>query len=422
MFFILSFFLLCSRAAFCAPVPLFDIRLSPPLLQVSSLNSKGVLLAVQASESGPAPSRVISIDRRGRVNVIEDLTETKELTVPAGRLWIAGGQAQPGADAPSRKLPVVGTRVYLSESGETYTAVFQTKGAYYELRHKDAAGGLLFMTGPREALGLNCVTVSGDGSRVLVSDKSPPGSARPGQRLYLYDRDGRLELDEDMGDDPTGWLDVAGGFMARDGSWFMAGRGAPGHPASSIVLLDGEGGLVWEKNFFNAQSLIQETGGLVAVKGGSPSFINFIDKDGSLKILERSGYGFDFWINDARGRAYLIMFKPFDVEKSGIPKAVKEMFPGAKVVAVDIESLVPEGYSQPVVEIAPDGKAFILSCEEVLGGQEKTEFTLYGDDLKPLWHDSFFSGDVSARFADGSRGFALRFGEPVNRLIYYEAK
>ena len=116
----------------------------------------------------------------------------------------------------------------------------------------------------------------------------------------------------------------------------------------------------------------------------------------------------------------MIMFKPFDVEKSGVPEAVKELFPGAKVVAVDIEKLMPEGYTRPVVEIAPDGKAFILSCEELLGGQEKTEFTLYGDDLKSRWHDSFFSGDVSARFADGSRGFALRFGEPVNRLIYYE--
>lgn len=412
--------MLFSRPAFCATVPLYDIRLSPPLLQVSSMNSKGALLAVQASESGPAPSKVISIDRRGRITIIENLADTKELTVPAGRLWIAGELAGPGADAPSRKLPVVGRQVYISESGEAYTTVFKTKGAYYELRHKDSGGHLLFLAVPREALGLNCVTVSGDGSRVLVSDETQPNSAKPGQRLYLYDREGRLLLDEDMGGNPSGWLDVPGGFMARDGSWFMAGRGAPGRAASTVALMDGGGTLVWEKNFFNAHRLIQETGGLVAVKGGSPSFLNYIDKDGSLKMLERSGYGFDFWINEARDRAYLIMFKPFDVEKSGIPEAVKEMFPGAKLVAIDIENLMPEGYTRPVVEVAPDGKAFILSCEEVLGGQEKTEFTLYGDDLKPRWHDSFFSGDVSARFVDGSRGFALRFGEPVNRLIYYE--
>jgi hypothetical protein len=59
---------------------------------------------------------------------------------------------------------------------------------------------------------------------------------------------------------------------------------------------------------------------------------------------------------------------------------------------------------------------------EILGGQEKTAFALFGADLKERWRESFFSGDVSAQFVDGSRGFALMFGTPVRRLIYYEEK
>jgi hypothetical protein len=414
-------------AGLAAVIPLFDARFTPPLNEISGLNPDSCFLAVQTMPGSTSPARVISIDKRGRVTTIEELAETQEITVPGERLWIAGEGPRPDADAnavppQNRRLPVVSARVYLSAGGGSYTTVFETRGGYYELRHKDSRGGLLFIAVPRDPYGLKKVIVSADGGRVIVVDESSPGSREAGgigQRYYVYDSDGRLLSDVDFGDDTDNWLDFSGGIMAADGSCFLTGRGG-GKTLKNLVLLDAEGQPKWEKAFFEGHQLSAEMGGLFLVKGGNRSFMNFIDSEGSVKMLERMGYAFDLWLSKDGSCAYILMLKEFDFKKSGIAGRLGELFPGIKVVFVNLEKFRREGHGLPSIEVSPDGKAFILTGIGGADTQAKTGIALYDQSMNELWKDAFFGANIVPRFTGG--GFLLRFGSPASRLSYYEAK
>jgi hypothetical protein len=411
------------------PVPLYDLRLPRPVLAISSLNSSGRLLAVEVEPDTKRPLRVLSIDKRGRVGCIDELGEVREITVPEERLWITGeGEASPaqsGVSGTSRPMPVTGVEVYLSGGGESYTVAYKTRGGYYELRHKDRNGRLLFIASPKDGYSLKTVQPSYDGSRILVVDESDltvEGGVNFGQRLYFYDTDGRLTADLEMGGELDDWLDTSGGFMAADGSYYAAVRGMGLRPGKSVAFFNGDGTLKWEKSYFQTHTLTDDFGGTIGVKGGSPSLLSYISKDGSLKAIERTGYGFDFWLSGDGAYAYIKVFKPFDVEKSGVPGEIKTVFPGAKVVTLDLAGLLPEEGKRQALVVAPDGKAFIHSFVLSMGQQEATNLTYYDTALKELWDERFFNGSVTPQFVDKSRGFVLKFGSPATRLIYYEVK
>ncbi|MGC2424008.1 MAG: hypothetical protein WA666_06605 [Nitrospirota bacterium] len=101
IFFLSALIALASPASAepAAPIILqrFDRNFSPALLQVSQFNSNKELLAVQMKEGTSEPGQVIAIDRRGKTRVVEDLTATKEVTVPGSRLWIAGIKGRPAS-------------------------------------------------------------------------------------------------------------------------------------------------------------------------------------------------------------------------------------------------------------------------------------------------------------------------------------
>ena len=413
------------------PVQRFELRFNPPLAQVSDVNRDQKMLAVQLKEGSQGPARVISIGKRGKVETVEELA-AGELSVPAERLWIAGaapggpggpqGEDQDRAAGPVR-LPVTETRVYLSGGGETYTVVRKTLGAYYELRHKDKAGKLLFVTGPRDAYGFKDAIVSHDGSKVLVVDESPT-SAGPdkkfGQRYCLYDRDGMLLSDVDNGDELDNWLDFAGGFLAEDGGWFITTRGMGGRPAASVVMLDGAGRVRWEKAYFTAHKLVEDYGGVFRIKGWSGTLLTFLDTSGELRTIERKGYGFDFWLSPGSTAAYAIIFKKFDFDRSGLPEEIKSAFPGADVVPVDLNALMPQGNFMPRVAISPDGKKFIHYSAEPLGMMRGTVMSCYDAKSNMVWRESFLQGDVVPRFVSGGRAFALTFGYPFKKIAFYD--
>lgn len=423
---VLVIFSFLPGAGLAAVIPLFDARFTPPLTEISGLNLESCFLAVQSMPGSTSPARVISIDKRGRVATIEELAETKEITVPGERLWIAGEGPRPASDAnaappPGRSIPVISARVYLSAGGDTYTTIFETTGGYYELRHKDSRGRLLFIAVPRDPYGLKKVIVSDNGGRVIVVDESSTHSGKsgqPGQRYYVYDRDGRLLSDVDFGDHPDNWLDFSGGIMAWDGSCYLTGRGS-GKALKNLVLLDADGKPKWEKTLFEGHQLAAYMGGLFLVKGGNRSFMNFIDSEGSVKMLERMGYAFDLWLSKDVSCAYIVMLKEFDFNKSGIAGRVGELFPGIKVIAVNLEKFRVKGHGLPSIEISPDGKSFILTGVGA-ESQAKTGIALYDQSMKELWSDAFFGDNIEPRFT-GS-GFLLRFGSPASRLSYYEAK
>jgi len=425
---VLSILLFLPDAGLAAVIPLFDARFSPPLTEISSLNSESCFLAVQSIPDSTSPAKVISIDKRGRATTIEELADTQEITVPGERLWIAGEGPQPAADAnaaplPGRKLPVIAARVVIGASGDTYTTIFETKGGYYELRHKDSRGGLLFIAVPRDPYGLKKIIVSHDGGRVMVIDESSThtgNSGRLGQRYYTYDRDGRLLSDVDLGGNPDNWLDFSGGIMADDGSCYLTGRGYGGRSLKNLVLLDGDGKLKWEKTFFEGHQLSAYMGGLFIVKGGNLSFLNFIDKEGNIKMLERMGYPFDFWLSKDVSCAYVIMLKEFDFNKSGIAGRVGELFHGIKVVAVNLEKFRADGHGMPSIEISPDGKTFILTGVGSTESLAKTGIALYDQSMTELWSDAFFGTNITPGFT--GKGFLLRFGSPASRISYYETK
>lgn len=415
-------------AGFAAVVPLFDARFSPPLTEISGLNPDSCFLAVQSMPDSTSPARIISIDKRGRVATIEELAETKEITVPGERLWIAGEGPRPAVDAnamplPNRRLPIIAARVYLSAGGDTYTTVFETRGGYYELRHKDSRGRLLFIAVPRDPYGLKKVIVSADGGRVMVIDESSPRSVEPGgggQRYYIYNKEGRLLSDVDFGDNVDSWLDFSGGIMAADGSCYLTGRGDGGKALKNLVLLDTDGKPKWEKAFFEGHLLSAEMGGLFLVKGGNRSFMNFIDREGNVKMLERMGYAFDLWLSKDISCAYIVMLKEFDFNKSGIAGRLGELFPGIRVVFVNLEKFRADGHGLPSIEISPDGKSFILTGVGGAETQAKTGVALYDQSMNELWRDAFFGDNIAPRFTGG--GFLLRFGSPVSRISYYETK
>lgn len=423
----LVIFLLLPGAGLAAVVPLFDARFTPPLTEISNLNSEACFLAVQSMPDSTSPARVISIDKRGRVTTVEELSVTNEITVPGERLWIAGEGPRPAADAkasppPGRRLPVRSAGVYLSAGGDTYTTVFETRGGYYELRHKDSRGRLLFIAVPRDPYGLKKVIVSADGGRVMVIDESTLHTGKsggPGQRYYVYDWDGRLLTDIDFGDNPDSWLDFSGGIMAGDGSCYLTGRSG-GKYLKNLVLLDADGKPLWEKAFFEGHRLSAEMGGLFIVKGGNLSFLNFIDKEGNVKMLERMGYAFDLWLSKDCNCAYILMLKEFNFKTSGVSERLGELFPGIKVVFLNLERFRREGHGLPSVEVSPDGKAFILTG---IGGAEtraKTGIALYDQSMNELWSDAFFGTNIAPKFTGG--GFLLRFGSPASRISYYETK
>ena len=410
------------------PVLVFDARFDLPLSRISSFGPGSKLLGVQLTPDGSAPTRVISVDKRGRVNTVDEVSEVKEISVPASRLWISGEGEKPEfgqeATGEATKLPVVDTRVFLAGGGGAYTVVYRTKGAYYEVRHKDADGRLLFIAAPMDGYGFKTLRVSDDGSRVLVVDESPMTGGvggKVGQRLYFYDRDGRLLADHNFGDNLDAWLNASEGAMAADGSTFVSVRGRGEDPGTSVVAFDGRGRVKWEKRYYTTHRLSEDFGGTYVLKGGSKSLISLIDAEGELKTVERAGYGFDLWLSEGRSIAYLIVFKPFDVAKSGLEQEVKASYPQTKVVALDLHGLVPKGCARPGVTIARDGRAFVHYCNEDRGGQPVTSLGYYDATMKELWREEFFGSGVLPQFVDGSRGFMLKFGYPVTRLVYYES-
>ena len=217
-------------------------------------------------------------------------------------------------------------------------------------------------------------------------------------------------------------LDGQGPDLPQDGSYFIAARGMGERPARSLVMFDARGREKWENTYFKSHSLLDDYGGLFRVTGGSKSLISFLDKNGALKVLERKGYGFDFWLSPGGAFAYVIMFKQFDITKSGVPEEIKTLFPEAQVVTVDLAALLPQKNVKPRTLIAPDGKAFIFKSFEPLGDRQKAVFSYYDNSLSQLWGESFFQADITPQFVNGSRGFILKFGYPIARLIYYEAR
>lgn len=412
-------------------MPLSSRDFDPPLTDISSLNSEGRLLAVQADKGTGGPGRVLSISKDGKVEVLGTPGSVTSVTVPSERLWITGAapkekgpQADSGPDVASTEVPVTDVQVVLSGSGETYTVVFKAAGAYYELRHYDSRGKLLFIMTPRDGYGLRAVRVSDDGKRVLVVDESPLTGGvdgRLGQRLYLYGRGGKRIADHEMGDDPDLWIEAAECLMADDGSYFVCTRGRGKKHGASVALFGGDGAVRWEKGYFPEHRLTEDFGGVFGLRGGSKSFLAFVDREGGLRILERASYGFDFWRSKGGRYSYVIIFKPFDLTKSGVPERIAEAFPGTKVVGVDISELIP-GSERPNIAIAPDGEAFILSYLDMNSGLASTRLAMYDATLKRIWREELFGEGVTARFVDGHKGFILRYGNPVNRIVYYEVR
>ncbi|MHB8173286.1 MAG: hypothetical protein ACYDFU_02345 [Nitrospirota bacterium] len=414
---------------------------SPPLIAVSRFNSQKELLAVQLSKKGDQPARIIAINRRGGLRVVEDLTTRKTLTVPGSRLWIAGmgnSEAVQSARQPaerSRRLPVINRRVWLAKSGECYAVAYLTSGGWYELRYMDKDGKLLFISAPKDNYGLASVIVSDDGSRVLVDDETPPFSmTKPGQRLYLYDKNGKLLMDRDAGENLRGWLETADGFMAADGSYFAAPMGMGRRVGSSIVLMDGNGKQVWDKAYFPRHVIEADLGGLFRVRGGNLSFIYLIDKGGGLKTIARKGYGFELMLSKDSKKAYMLIFKPFDVEKSGLSAQIKSIFPAADVVTVNLPKLLPDRSAQPAtganrpagaeagpsakVALAPDGKSFICYASRAAMGMSQTTIMLFGENQSVLWKKDYFQPDVVPEFTGGGE-FILKFGYPIKRLAFF---
>jgi hypothetical protein len=316
-------------------------------------------------------------------------------------------------------------RIFLAHGGGSYSVVYQGPGSYWELRNHDKDGELRFIATPKDGYGLKTVITSADGSRVLVVCESPlSGSVTGelGQRLYFYDRHGRLLADYDFGDEMDNWVDAAEGFMAEDGSYFVAVRGKGRKPGRAVVLFGKDSMVVWEKSFYQTHRLVEDLGGLFRVRGGSGSMISFLRTDGEQSLFERAGYGFEFWMSASHKYAYLIVFKPFDVPKSGVVDRIKEAFPGVEVASIDLKALLPKEGSRPGVAFAPDGKAFIFTFLEANEGIPSTNIVFFDHLGKERWRDRLYTGGIVPRFVDGSRGFVLSYGRPVNRLVYYEVR
>ena len=445
IFFILAALVVLAHTAFAAPSvrQRFNLSFSPPLIAVSRFNSKGELLAVQLSSKGDQPSRIIAVSRRGGLKLVEDLAARKTLTVPGQRLWIAhtgrtgvAKAGQPKADtsaARSEELPVIRRQVWLARSGECYAVAYFASGGWYELRYMDKDGKLLFIAAPKDNYGLASVIISDDGSRVLIDDETPPYSmAKPGQRLYLYDINGKLLMDRDAGENLDGWLDAQDGFMAHDGSCFIAPMGMGKRQCSSIVMLDGNGKQLWDKSYFPRHIIEGDSGGLFRVRGGNLSFINLIDRQGGLKTIERKGYGFELMLSKDAKKAYMMMFKPFDVKNSGLTGQIKAAFPGADVIAVNLPELAapagspassdprsaPASASDVKVALSPDGKSFICYASRAAMGMQETVVKLFGEDQALLWKKYFFQAGIVPKFT-GSRDFLLKFGYPIKRLAFF---
>ncbi len=429
----------------------FNLSFSPPLIYVSRFNSKGELLAVQLSAKGDQPARIIAVSRRGGLRLVEDLTAKKTLTVPGPRLWIAQSEQKTGRPevgphetglpveaslpaAHSKELPVIRRQVWLAKSGECYAVAYFASGGWYELRYMDKDGKLLFIAAPKDDYGLASVIVSDNGSRVLIDDETQPYSmTKPGQRLYLYDRNGKLLMDRDAGENLDGWLDAQDGFMAADGSCFAAPMGMGKRQCYSIVLLDENGKQIWDKSYFPRHIIEGCLGGLFLVRGGNLSFINLLDRQGNLKTVERKGYGFELMLSKDAKKAYMMMFKPFDVKTSGLPGQIRAVFPKAEVIAVNLPELVsrPAPESDPVptgrpasdvkVALSPDGKSFICYSSRAAMGMQETVFRLFEEDQTLLWKKYFFQAGIVPNFT-GSREFLLKFGYPIRRLAFFSPK
>ena len=433
---LLSAVLLAALPSPAYPITLhkkvFDITPERPIGEISALNSGSKFLAVELVPGSLQPARVVEIDMEGNISVVEDLTSVKELDVPAGRLWIAEGtappafqaQPSPAAEPPGApaSLPVTGSRVYLSGDGESYTVVYLTKGRYYELRHKDRSGKLLFLAIPRDDYGFKTAVASRDGNRILVLDESPQVSGyagHTGQRYYFYSGAGKLLSDTDLKDEVDDWLDISGGFMAQDGSYFAAARGMGKRPASKLVLLGEDGSVKWEKEFFETHTIVEDDGGLFRVKGGSLSLIHFVDAQGELRVLERKGYGFEFWVSASRRFAYVLVVKPFDTLTSGVEEEIGEIFPLARVVSVDMQAISPPFFSNPRAVISPDGMTYIHSSQ---GKGGRTSFICFDYLGNELMRTALAGLDWTALFVDGGRAFILREGYPAKRLMLYERR
>ncbi len=463
--FIFAAFIALSSPALAAPSvrQRFNLGFSPPLIAVSRFNSGGELLAVQLSANGSQPARVIAVSRRGGLKLVEDLTDKKTLTVPGPRLWIArAGQTggpktgQPKNSLPveaglpatpiSKELPVIRRRVWLAKSGECYAVAYFASGGWYEIRYMDKDGKLLFIAAPKDDYGLASVIISDDGSRVLIDDETPPYSmTKPGQRLYLYDRNGKLLMDRDAGENLDGWLDAQDGFMAADGSCFAAPMGMGKRQCSSIVLLDKNGKQMWKESYFPRHIIEGCLGGLFRVRGGNLSFINLIDRQGNLKTVGRKGYGFELMLSKDAKKAYMMMFKPFDVKNSGLTRQIKAIFPKAEVIAVNLPELAvsagrPASTGRPAltggrvsdpqparpnslasdikIALSPDGKSFICYASRAAMGMQETVIRLFGEDQTLLWEKYFFQAGIVPKFT-GSRDFLLKFGYPVKRLAFF---
>ncbi len=240
-------------------------------------------------------------------------------------------------------------------------------------------------------------------------------------------------MDRDAGENLDGWLDAQDGFMAADGSCFAAPMGMGKRQCSSIVLLDENGKQLWEKSYFPRHIIEGDLGGLLRVRGGNLSFINLLDRNGNLKTVERKGYGFELMLSKDAKKAYMMMFKPFDVKNSGLPGQIKAIFPKAEVIAVDLPELAarPAPKSDPAqtagpasdvkVALSPDGKSFICYASRAAMGMQETVLRLFDEDQTLLWKKYFFQAGIVPEFT-GSRDFLLKFGYPIRRLAFFSPK
>jgi hypothetical protein len=261
-----------KKAEFKEPILLWEREFDSPIREISDQNRNGEFLAIQLDKEEMKGKKILILDSKGNTKREEILPEKKKVRIPAEQLWLTANSEEDLQQLKKAKNPkeveVWGREIYISGNGEYYATVIQYSG-WYEFEYKDHTGKTLWKINPQDNYGFSKAYISYDGSRIIIIDMGGLGGGDEwevlGQRIYLYDKKGKLLNNYDFGERVDEWINPDHIRMSKNSQYIGGLKGWGMDADRSVVLFNKDLKVLWNKTLWKRHMVygVSDTGELL---------------------------------------------------------------------------------------------------------------------------------------------------------------